>query len=55
MTRGDRARRQGRRDPPPDAADAPRYLDLGFRFIGIGSDLTFVTDGARGVVSAVKG
>jgi len=37
------------------ADDAPRYVDLGYRFIGIGSDLNFVIDGARGVVSAVKG
>jgi len=36
------------------AADAPRYLDLGYRFIGIGSDLNFVIDGARSVVEAVK-
>ena len=28
------------------AADAPRYLELGYRFIGIGSDLNFVIDGA---------
>ena len=35
------------------AADAPRYLDLGYRFIGIGSDLDFVIDG-RGVVEAVR-
>ena len=36
------------------AADAGRYFDLGYRFIGIGSDLNFVIDGARGVVAAVR-
>ena len=36
------------------AADLPRYIELGFRFIGIGSDLNFVLDGARGVVAAVR-
>lgn len=36
------------------AADLPRYQGLGFRFIGIGSDLNFVLDGARGVVAAVR-
>jgi 2-keto-3-deoxy-L-rhamnonate aldolase RhmA len=34
--------------------DVPRYLELGYRFIGIGSDLNFVIDGARGVVEAVR-
>jgi 4-hydroxy-2-oxoheptanedioate aldolase len=29
------------------AADAPRYLELGYRFLGIGSDGAFVTDAAR--------
>jgi 2-keto-3-deoxy-L-rhamnonate aldolase RhmA len=36
------------------AGDLPRYRELGFRFIGIGSDLNFVLDGARGVMSAVR-
>jgi len=36
-------------------ADLPRYRELGFRFIGIGSDLNFVLDGARAVVAAVGG
>jgi 2-keto-3-deoxy-L-rhamnonate aldolase RhmA len=36
------------------AADLPRYRELGFRFIGIGSDLNFVLDGARGVMTAVR-
>jgi 4-hydroxy-2-oxoheptanedioate aldolase len=36
-------------------ADLSRYLDLGYRFIGIGSDLNFVIDGARAVVAAVRG
>jgi len=34
--------------------DVPRYLELGYRFIGIGSDLNFVIDAARGVVAAVR-
>jgi len=34
--------------------DLRRYLDLGYRFIGIGSDLNFVIDGARAVVAAVR-
>ena len=29
------------------AADVPRYLELGYRFIGIGSDLNFVIDATR--------
>ena len=33
--------------------DVPRYRELGYRFIGIGSDLNFVIDGARGVVKAL--
>jgi 2-keto-3-deoxy-L-rhamnonate aldolase RhmA len=35
--------------------DVRRYLDLGYRFIGIGSDLNFVIDGARSVIAAVRG
>jgi 2-keto-3-deoxy-L-rhamnonate aldolase RhmA len=34
--------------------DVPRYLELGYRFIGIGSDLNFVIDAARTVVAAVR-
>jgi 2-keto-3-deoxy-L-rhamnonate aldolase RhmA len=34
--------------------DLDRYLDLGYRFIGIGSDLNFVIDGTRGVVEAIR-
>ena len=36
------------------ATDLPRYRELGFRFIGIGSDLNFVLDGARAVIAAVR-
>lgn len=36
------------------AADVPRYLDLGYRFIAIGSDLNFVIDGARETVAAAR-
>ena len=34
--------------------DVPRYLELGYRFIGIGSDLNFVIDATREVVAAVR-
>lgn len=34
------------------AADIDRYHGLGFRFIGIGSDLNFVIDGARAAAGA---
>jgi 2-keto-3-deoxy-L-rhamnonate aldolase RhmA len=37
-----------------DAAALPRHLDLGFRFIGIGSDGAFIADGARAVLAAVR-
>ena len=36
------------------AADLPRYRELGYRFIGVGSDLNFVVDGSRAVVEAVR-
>ena len=36
------------------AGDVPRYLELGYRFIGIGSDLNFVIDATREVVAAVR-
>jgi 4-hydroxy-2-oxoheptanedioate aldolase len=32
-----------------------RHLELGFRFIGLGSDLGFVGAGARGMVDAARG
>jgi 4-hydroxy-2-oxoheptanedioate aldolase len=35
-----------------DAAALARHLELGFRFVGIGSDVAFIADGARAVVSA---
>jgi 2-keto-3-deoxy-L-rhamnonate aldolase RhmA len=38
-----------------DAAALPRHLELGFRFIGIGSDAAFIADGARAVVRAARG
>lgn len=37
-----------------DAAGLRRHLDLGFRFIGLGSDGAFVTDGARAAVRAAR-
>jgi 4-hydroxy-2-oxoheptanedioate aldolase len=37
-----------------DAAALPRHLELGFRFIGLGSDAAFIADGARAVVRAVR-
>jgi 2-keto-3-deoxy-L-rhamnonate aldolase RhmA len=32
-----------------------RHLDLGFRFIGLGSDGSFVSDGARAVLARARG
>jgi 2-keto-3-deoxy-L-rhamnonate aldolase RhmA len=37
-----------------DAAALPRHLELGFRFIGIGSDVAFIGDGARSVLRATR-
>ncbi len=37
-----------------DATALPRHLDLGFRFIGIGSDASYIADGARAVVRAAR-
>jgi 2-keto-3-deoxy-L-rhamnonate aldolase RhmA len=37
-----------------DATALPRHLELGFRFVGIGSDGAFVADGARTVVAAAR-
>jgi len=37
-----------------DAAALPRHLELGFRFIGIGSDFAFIADGGRGVLRAAR-
>jgi 2-keto-3-deoxy-L-rhamnonate aldolase RhmA len=37
-----------------DAAALPRHRDLGFRFIGLGSDIAFVTDGARAVLAGAR-
>jgi 2-dehydro-3-deoxyglucarate aldolase/4-hydroxy-2-oxoheptanedioate aldolase len=37
-----------------DASSLARHRDLGFRFIGLGSDLAFVTDGARAVLAATR-
>ena len=36
-------------------AAVPRYLELGFRFIGLGSDVAFVASGVREVIAAVRG
>jgi 2-keto-3-deoxy-L-rhamnonate aldolase RhmA len=38
-----------------DAAALPRHRDLGYRFIGLGSDGAFIADGARGVLAGAKG
>jgi 4-hydroxy-2-oxoheptanedioate aldolase len=38
-----------------DASPLPRHRDLGFRFIGLGSDLAYITGGARGVLAAARG
>ena len=49
---GRRGRRQGGRDPAADAAAVSRHRELGFRFIGLGSDGAFISDGARAVLDA---
>ncbi len=36
-------------------ADAARYLDMGFRFVGVGSDAGFIVDGARAALAAATG
>ena len=37
-----------------DAQALPRHRELGFRFIGIGSDGAFIIDGARAVVAGTR-
>jgi len=37
-----------------DLAVVPRYLELGFRFVGIGADGAFVADAARRALAAVR-
>jgi 2-keto-3-deoxy-L-rhamnonate aldolase RhmA len=37
------------------AGPVPRYVELGFRFIGLGSDVAFVANGAREVIAAARG
>jgi 2-keto-3-deoxy-L-rhamnonate aldolase RhmA len=36
------------------AADVPRHVDMGYRFLGIGSDGGWVREGARATVSAAR-
>jgi len=38
-----------------DAAALPRHRDLGFRFIGLGSDGAFIRDGAQSVLVGARG
>jgi 4-hydroxy-2-oxoheptanedioate aldolase len=38
-----------------DQAVIARHVELGFRFIGLGSDLGFVAAGARGMIEAARG
>jgi 2-keto-3-deoxy-L-rhamnonate aldolase RhmA len=38
-----------------DAAALPRHRELGFRFIGLGSDGAFIRDGAQAVLAGVGG
>lgn len=38
-----------------NAADAARHLEMGFTFVGLGSDAAFVADGARASVRALRG
>ena len=37
-----------------DAKALPRHLELGFRFIGLGSDGAFITDAARVVLAGTR-
>jgi 2-keto-3-deoxy-L-rhamnonate aldolase RhmA len=37
-----------------DAKTLPRHLALGFRFIGLGSDLAFIADGARAALALTR-
>jgi 2-dehydro-3-deoxyglucarate aldolase/4-hydroxy-2-oxoheptanedioate aldolase len=37
-----------------DAAALPRHRELGFRFIGLGSDIAFIADGARAVLAGAR-
>ena len=37
-----------------DASSLARHRELGFRFIGLGSDLAFVVDGGRAIVAATR-
>ena len=37
-----------------DAKAVARHLELGFRFIGVGSDGAFVTDGSRAALAASR-
>lgn len=37
-----------------DAAALPRHRDLGFRFIGLGSDGAFIAAGARAVLAGAR-
>jgi 4-hydroxy-2-oxoheptanedioate aldolase len=38
-----------------DAKALPRHLELGFRFVGIGSDGAFIADGARAALALARG
>jgi 4-hydroxy-2-oxoheptanedioate aldolase len=38
-----------------DLAVIPRYLEMGFRFVGVGADGAFVADAARKALAAVRG
>jgi 4-hydroxy-2-oxoheptanedioate aldolase len=37
-----------------DANALPRHLELGFRFVGVGSDGAFIADGARAVLALAR-
>ena len=37
-----------------DAATAARYVQMGFAFVGIGSDSAFIAQGGRQAIRAVK-
>ena len=52
-TRGG-GRRQGGRHPARDASALGRHRELGFRFIGLGSDSAFIAAGARAVLREAR-
>ena len=38
----------------PDAAQAQRYVEMGFRFVGVGSDISLLAAAARGIRASLR-